>query len=193
MLIDVTLPQLGESVNEGTISKWLVREGDLVKKDQPLVSIATDKADSELPAPAAGSVTRLLAHEGPVVPGKTVTAQIDEGATAGATLSVAPGAPVSLPPASATQPSAAASSVALRGVTGALATPTVRKTALEHDVDLSTVQGTGVRGRVTRDDVIRAAGTNDHPATAPAAPAAPVEVPAPAALQRTQQLAQLVN
>jgi 2-oxoglutarate dehydrogenase E2 component (dihydrolipoamide succinyltransferase) len=190
MLIDVTLPQLGESVNEGTISKWLVREGDIVKKDQPLVSIATDKADSELPAPAAGRVTRLLATEGQVVPVKTVIAQIDEGVAAGGTLSVAPGAPVSLPPASATQPSGAASSVALRGVTGALATPTVRKTALEHDVDLSTVQGTGVRGRVTRDDVIRAAGTNDHAATAPTAPA---EVPAPAALQRTQQLAQLVN
>jgi pyruvate/2-oxoglutarate dehydrogenase complex dihydrolipoamide acyltransferase (E2) component len=68
MLIDVTVPQLGESVAEGTISKWLVREGDVVKKDQPLVSIATDKADSDLPAPAGGRVTKLLAAEGQVVP-----------------------------------------------------------------------------------------------------------------------------
>src|ERR1700735_1917742 len=108
MLIDVTLPQLGESGSEGTISKWLVREGDVVKKDQPLVSIATDKADSEMPAPAAGRVIKLLATEGQVVPVKTVIAQIEEGAT-GATLSVAPGPPISLPPAASQAPAAPAS------------------------------------------------------------------------------------
>ena len=74
MLIDVTLPQLGESVAEGTISKWLVREGDVVQKDQPLVSIATDKADSELPSPVGGRIAKLLAAEGAVVPVKTVIA-----------------------------------------------------------------------------------------------------------------------
>src|SRR3974390_3026696 len=103
MLIDVTLPQLGESVAEGTISKRLVREGDVVQKDQPIVSIATDKADSDLPAPSGGRVTKLLFSEGQVVPVKSVIAQIDEGA--GATLSAAPGAPVSVvappPPAAA--------------------------------------------------------------------------------------------
>src|ERR1700733_1879432 len=98
MLIDVTLPQLGESVSEGTISKWLVREGDVVKKDQPLVSIATDKAHSEMPAPVSGRVAKLLAAEGDVVPVKAVIAQIEEGAT-GATLSAVPGPPISLPPA----------------------------------------------------------------------------------------------
>src|SRR4029077_11737141 len=67
MLIDVIMPQLGESVSEGTITKWLVREGDIVKKDQPLLEIATDKADSELPAPAGGRVAKLLAKEGDVV------------------------------------------------------------------------------------------------------------------------------
>ena len=66
-MIDVTMPQLGESVSEGTITKWLVREGDFVSKDQPLVTIGTDKADSELPAPANGRVARLLANEGDVV------------------------------------------------------------------------------------------------------------------------------
>jgi 2-oxoglutarate dehydrogenase E2 component (dihydrolipoamide succinyltransferase) len=186
MLIDVTLPQLGESVSEGTISKWLVREGEVVTKGQPLVSIATDKADSELPSPATGRVAKLLATEGQVVPVKTVIAQIEEGASA--TLSAAPGAPVSLPPASLPQPVASASAQT-RSAFGVLATPTVRKAALEHDVDLSAVQGTGERGRVTRDDVMRAAGTNDHPA-----PAVP-EVPAPTASapQRAQQIAQLVN
>ena len=191
MLIDVTLPQLGESVNEGTISKWLVREGDVVKKDQALVSIATDKADSELPAPAAGRVTKLLAAEGQVVPVKTVIAQIEEGVFA--TLSAAPGPPVSLPPISSPQPATAAASAPARSTLGALATPTVRKAALENDVDLSAVQGTGERGRVTRDDVMRAAsGPVDRAAPAPAP--VPAEVPPVApAPQRAQQLAQLVN
>ncbi len=197
MLIDVTLPQLGESVNEGTISKWLVREGDVVKKDQALVSIATDKADSELPAPAAGRVTKLLAVEGQVVPVKTVIAQIEEGASA--TLSVAPGAPVSLPPMSSSPPptpAASASSSPPRSALGALATPTVRKTALEHDVDLTAVQGTGERGRVTRDDVMRAATSTppDHRQAPPLAPPSQPELPPAASVPpRAQQLAQLVN
>jgi 2-oxoglutarate dehydrogenase E2 component (dihydrolipoamide succinyltransferase) len=169
MLIDVTLPQLGESIAEGTISKWLVREGDVVKKDQPMVSIATDKADSELPAPAGGRVAKLLASEGQVVPVKSVIAQIEEGA--GVSLSMSPGAPVSLPapalsdvgPVAANAPAAAP-----RSATGTLATPTVRKTALEFGVDLSSVQGTGERGRVTKDDVMRAVNHNE-----------PVSLPAP--------------
>jgi 2-oxoglutarate dehydrogenase E2 component (dihydrolipoamide succinyltransferase) len=179
MVIDVSLPQLGESVSEGTISKWFVREGDVVKKDQPIASIATDKADSDLPSPTAGRVTKLLATEGQVVAVKTVIAQIDEGAAG--TLSVAPGAPVSLPPISSATPASAQRTP--------LATPTVRKTALEHDVDLAAVQGTGERGRVTKDDVMRAASasTNDH--AGPAQPTAEIQPPN----QRTQQIAQLVN
>src|SRR5438128_12514690 len=92
MVIDVTMPQLGESVAEGTISRWLVREGDLVKKDQPLVEIATDKADSELPSPVNGRVVKLLAAEGDVLPVKSLLCQIDEGAAA----SAAGAAPASL-------------------------------------------------------------------------------------------------
>src|SRR5579859_4553284 len=80
MLIDVTLPQLGESVAEGTISKWLVREGDSVDKDQPLVEIATDKADSELPSPVSGRIAKILVFEGAVAPIKAVLCQIEEGA-----------------------------------------------------------------------------------------------------------------
>ena len=83
-MIDVTLPQLGESVSEGTVSKWLVNEGDLVKKDQPLLTVSTDKADAEVPAPANGRVMRRLVNENDVVPVRTVLCQIDETATASA-------------------------------------------------------------------------------------------------------------
>jgi 2-oxoglutarate dehydrogenase E2 component (dihydrolipoamide succinyltransferase) len=181
MPTDVTVPQLGESISEGTISKWLVREGEAVKKDQPIATISTDKADSDLPSPVGGVVTKLLAKEGDVVPVKSVIAKIDEGATAGPSLSVAPGSPVSLPapPWAAPSPPPPARQP--------LAAPVVRKTALEHDVDLGAVQGTGDRGRVTMDDVMRAA----HGA-APA-PSAPPQNDVGAPPQRTQQLAQLIN
>jgi 2-oxoglutarate dehydrogenase E2 component (dihydrolipoamide succinyltransferase) len=157
MLIDVTVPQLGESVSEGTITKWLVKEGDVVVKDQPVVEIATDKADSELPAPASGRVAKLLANEGDVVPVKTVIAQLEEGVSAPAqagpheasppvvTKSAEPVAPV--PP----------------GAMGPLASPTARRTALEHGVDLERVRGSGERGRITRDDVVRAGRQPDGP------------------------------
>jgi 2-oxoglutarate dehydrogenase E2 component (dihydrolipoamide succinyltransferase) len=192
MLIDVILPQLGESVAEGTISKWLVREGEVVKKEQPLASIATDKADSELPAPTGGRVVKLMASEGQTVPVKAVIAQIEEGA--GVSLSAAPGPPLSLPAPAMTpagqapaQAPAPAAIPGARASLGALASPTVRRTALERDVDLSSVQGTGERGRVTKDDVIRAAGNNDHP------PSTPGEVRLPPAPPPSKQLAQLIN
>ena len=189
MLIDVAVPQLGESITEGTLSKWLVNEGDVVSKDQPLASIGTDKADSELPSPVAGRIAKLLVAEGQVVPVKTVIAQIEEGAFAApstfpatpAALSAAPGPPVSLPP------------VSVHVARGApLASPTVRKAALEQDVDLATVRGTGERGRVTKDDVMRAA---SHDLTQDVTQVATIltPAPAPAAPPPAQQLARLVN
>jgi pyruvate/2-oxoglutarate dehydrogenase complex dihydrolipoamide acyltransferase (E2) component len=202
MLIDVTLPQLGESVSEGTISKWLVREGEAVTKDQPIVSIATDKADSDLPAPATGRMAKLLAAEGDVVPVLTVIAKIEEGAAgtvsggAPSALSAAPGAPISLPAPPALPK---AMGIPPRSATGsALATPTVRKAALENEVDLDRVQGTGERGRVTRDDVMRAAapaaasppsGRERLPSTPPPA----IEPPQTKATAQTQQIANMIN
>ncbi len=189
MLIDVILPQLGESVSEGTISKWLVREGDPVRKDQPLVSIGTDKADSDLPAPASGRVAKLLFSEGDVVPAKTVIAQIEEGAAA--TLSAAPGAPVSLPPAPSRNPDVVV--VGGRSTAGGpLATPTVRKVALENDVDLDRVQGTGERGRVTKDDVMRAAAAPVVRERTSAPPPA-IEPPASKGTASVNRLTQLIN
>jgi 2-oxoglutarate dehydrogenase E2 component (dihydrolipoamide succinyltransferase) len=199
MLIDVTLPQLGESVSEGTISKWLVREGDVVSKDQPLVSIATDKADSDLPAPTGGRVTKLLASEGDVVPVKSVIAQIDEGAAAAASPSAGASAAAPVPPLAPPPPTPKADAPPGQGrsaMGGPLATPTARKTALENDVDLERVQGTGERGRVTRDDVLRAVHTAPQPAAPtrerPSAPPPAIEPPARSTPQTTQ-IAQLVN
>jgi 2-oxoglutarate dehydrogenase E2 component (dihydrolipoamide succinyltransferase) len=192
MLVDVTLPQLGESVSEGTISKWLVREGETVGKDQPLVSIATDKADSEVPSPVSGRVAKLLAREGQAVAVKTVIAQIEEGAVGG--LSAAPGAPVSLPPPAKVPDVVGANARSTGG--GPLATPTVRKTALENDVDLSRVQGTGDRGRVTKDDVMRAAGgavVKERPSAPPPAIEPPASRPPPPPQSPQSRLAELVN
>jgi len=149
MVIDVTLPQLGESVTEGTVTKWLVREGDVVTKDQPLLEVATDKADAEVPAPVGGRVVKLLAKEGDVVPVKSVLAQIEEGVST---------------PAAVAAPSPRPSTVP------ALAPPSVRKEAREQGVDLGGLQGTGEHGRITKDDVQRA--------KAPEAITIPVAVPA---------------
>jgi 2-oxoglutarate dehydrogenase E2 component (dihydrolipoamide succinyltransferase) len=181
MAIDVKMPQLGESVSEGTITKWLVREGDVVKKDQPLLSVATDKADTEVPAPFAGQIVSLLAKENDVVPVGTVVLKLDETVTAGKAPSVAPAAAAAPAPAAAAP--APASGKSATG--GNLATPVARKAALENAVDLAQVQGTGEFGRITKDDVIRAAA----PASAPAA-AAPAAAAPPA---RPAQLAAMIN
>jgi 2-oxoglutarate dehydrogenase E2 component (dihydrolipoamide succinyltransferase) len=204
MLIDVILPQLGESVAEGTISKWLVREGDAVQKDQPLASIATDKADSELPAPVAGRVAKLLAAEGSVVAVKTVIAQIDEGAAGNASVAPppparpAPAAQVLPPPPKVPDvqppPAPAPSQAQPQGSSrNALATPTVRRTALENDVDLDRIQGTGERGRVTKDDVLRAATGAPTGKERQSTPPPAIEPPQTRATQQTQQIAQLIN
>ncbi len=187
MLIDVTMPQLGESVSEGTVTKWLVREGDVVAKDQPIAEIGTDKADSELPAPAGGRVVKLHAQEGDVLPVKTLLLQIDpDGAAA------APPAPS--PATKRDVPAAAAPANASRSVTGAaLASPVARRTALENEVDLAGVQGSGDRGRITKDDVLRAK-PSEPSAAPPVAPAAvearSAAAPAPA---RANAVAQMVN
>lgn len=171
MLIDVTVPQLGESVSEGTITKWRVKEGDVVTKDQPIAEIATDKADSELPAPAAGRIVKLLAKEGDVVPVRTVICQLEEGATASAPTSggaartsEAP-APIVASP-NVTTRGDAPIAPSSQGAMGPLASPTARRTALEQGVDLQSVRGSGEHGRITRDDVMRA-GVDVPPRTEP--------------------------
>jgi 2-oxoglutarate dehydrogenase E2 component (dihydrolipoamide succinyltransferase) len=168
-MIDVTVPQLGESVTEGTITKWLVKEGDIVAKDQTIAEIATDKADSELPSPSAGRVAQLLAKEGDVVPVRSVICKIDESGAGAAPKEASPNVatktPEPIPPSG--------------GASAPMASPSARRDALNQGVDLKSVTGSGEHGRITRDDVARAA--------QPAAPAPTVvdrggDAPAVAAL-----------
>ena len=181
MLIDVTVPQLGESVTEGTITKWRVKEGDVVTKDQAIAEIATDKADSELPAPVGGRVTKLLAKEGDVVPVRTVICQIDDSATGKSAGPVEAPGPVMASPNVTTRgdapvpPSVVGSSAsqgASQGAMGPLASPTARRAALEQGVDIKNIQGSGDHGRITREDVLRA-GVDVPPRTEP--PMSPVQ------------------
>lgn len=169
MTTKVTMPQLGESVVEGTVGRWLVKEGDRVEKDQPIVEILTDKADTEVPSPVAGVLTKIHAGVDEVVEVGAVLCEVDENASAGAE----PAAPEERGTAEAATASAEAQ-----------ASPSVRKLARERDVDIAQLTGSGEGGRVTREDVLAAAErpSAERPAAATPRPAAPPPRPqAPAA------------
>src|SRR5881628_1816501 len=205
--IDVLMPQMGESIAEGTVSKWLKKIGDPVKRDEPLLEISTDKVDAEIPAPAAGVLAEIKVQEGQTVPVQTLVAVIEteKGAVA------SPPAAASAPPASKPEPpkpapppppppppppAAAAASVGERprppatapsreGGDGAetaeerlrkKSTPLVRKIAAEHQVDISTIPGTGFAGRVTKQDIL---GFIERGTPAPTAPGSRLPAPAP--------------
>ena len=172
MATKVTMPQLGESVVEGTIGKWLVSVGQSVAKDEPLVEILTDKADSELPAPVAGVVTQLLASEDDIVAVGDAICEIDESGKAD----------VTPPPKTKQAPKAAVSDAP------SPTSPSVRKLAREKDIDLSSVRGSGDGGRIVKDDVMAAIGSSAAPermATPPPPPPEPASRPsAPPAPQR---------
>jgi 2-oxoglutarate dehydrogenase E2 component (dihydrolipoamide succinyltransferase) len=168
-MIDVVMPQLGESVAEGTVTKWLVAEGDYVKREQPLLEVATDKADSEIPSPAAGRVVKIAVAPGTLVSAKGLLCQIDETAQPSAAAAApkksddgarANGGPPAPPPSDRSSTT--------------LSSPSTRKLAHEMGVDLGRVQATGERGRVTRDDVVRAGGAGALPHATSFAPPAPL-------------------
>jgi 2-oxoglutarate dehydrogenase E2 component (dihydrolipoamide succinyltransferase) len=169
MATEVTMPQLGESVVEGTIGKWLVKVGQSVAKDEPLVEILTDKADSELPAPVSGVVTKLLASEDDIVAVGDPICEIDESATATAS---APSESEAAPDAAAPAPSTDVS---------APTSPSVRKLAREKDVDLASVQGSGDGGRIMHGDVMAAIGEEGSRERTAAPPPPPAAAPAPEA------------
>ncbi|HVP63489.1 MAG TPA: 2-oxoglutarate dehydrogenase, E2 component, dihydrolipoamide succinyltransferase [candidate division Zixibacteria bacterium] len=181
---DVVMPQMGESIFEGTITKWLKQVGDKVTRDEPLFEISTDKVDAEIPAPATGVLSEIKAQAGTTVQVNSVVAVI--GGAVGAAPAAAPAqTPAISAPAAATAAStqAPARVAAQQGVTaaedelGVRSSPLVRKIAKENNVDLRQVPGTGAGGRVTKEDIL--AFLEKHPAgAAPAQPAAVPVVPA---------------
>ncbi|MEK6598435.1 MAG: dihydrolipoamide acetyltransferase family protein [Gemmatimonadota bacterium] len=187
--IDVVMPQMGESIAEGTLSKWLKQVGDPVKRDEPMFEISTDKVDAEIPAPNGGVLAEILVKEGETVAVQTVVARIETDASAAATAA----APVAQAPAAAPRPAAAAAPapatpvappmptpvaapaavapaappaptpVAATAPGGAetleerlrlRSTPLVRKMVAEHQLDLTAIPGSGLAGRVTKQDVL---------------------------------------
>src|SRR5213082_3310635 len=174
--IDVLMPQMGESIAEGTLSKWLKKLGDEVKRDEPLFEISTDKVDAEIPAPTAGVLAEIKVQEGQTVPVQTLVAVIETDKAAAAASPAAPSvAAAQRAPAapggtavSPQQPTAPSrplppSTAPVKGGDGAetaeerlrrKSTPLVRKIAAEHRVDISTIPGTGFAGRVTKQDIL---------------------------------------
>jgi 2-oxoglutarate dehydrogenase E2 component (dihydrolipoamide succinyltransferase) len=202
MAVDVIMPQMGESIFEGTITKWLKKPGDKIDRDEPLFEISTDKVDAEIPSPSAGVLKEIKVTEGQTVPIQTIVAVIDAD---GAAASSAPAAPAKseapkAPPAPAqpqAKPAAAAPS-APPAPAQALATPSaanppetasskvrssplVRRVARENNVDLSQVAGTGAGGRVSKRDIMAAVeGGGAAPSSGDASPRpAPPQAPPP--------------
>jgi 2-oxoisovalerate dehydrogenase E2 component (dihydrolipoyl transacylase) len=201
-MTSITMPQLGESVAEGTIGKWLKAPGDRIERDEPLVEVITDKVTAEIPSPVSGVVEKLMVEEGQTVPvGREIAVIAEEGAERQASEpsgQVAAARPeptmdrLSGPP----QPPLAAAGVAAARPAEEVeesqgeqrrASPLVRRLAREYGVDLSQVKGSGSGGRVTKDDIlafIEARGAAPVPPPAPpptpAAPLAPTPAPAPA-------------
>jgi pyruvate dehydrogenase E2 component (dihydrolipoamide acetyltransferase) len=187
----VTLPALGESVTEGIVTRWLKSVGDAVAADEPLLEISTDKVDTEIPAPASGTLTSIAVEADGTVEVGAEIARIATGA-APAPAPAAPAAPAT------SEPSKAAS----EETAGAYVTPLVRKLAAENGIDLSTITGSGVGGRIRKADVLAAVearspktppATPATPSTAAAAPSAGTSsAPEPSALRgRTEKMSRL--
>ena len=170
----IKMPQLGESVTEGTVDRWLKKEGDYVKRDEPIVEVVTDKVNAEIPSPFEGTLVKIAVPEGTTIPIGVEIAVIElAGADAGLTVAEAPQHPVE-PAAPAATPAAEVASAP--GVRQRLS-PAVRRLAEEHGLDPAQIAGSGEGGRVTRDDVLAFVA---HREAAPAEPAV-VEAPAAAA------------
>src|SRR4051812_23535409 len=165
-MTDVVMPQMGESIVEGTLTKWLKKPGDRVERDEPLFEISTDKVDTEIPSPAAGTLSEVLVEEGKTVGINTVVARIDEGGGAAEAPPAAKAEPTPEAPAQETvqptpapeqteepAPEAAPSSAAPAAEPSGPLSPLVRKMARENNIDLGKVKGTGAGGRITKQDL----------------------------------------
>ncbi|MEP6780686.1 MAG: dihydrolipoamide acetyltransferase family protein [Gemmatimonadaceae bacterium] len=179
--VDVIMPQMGESIAEGTVSRWLKKVGDAVKRDEALFEISTDKVDAEIPSPSAGILAEILVGEGTTVEVNSVVARLETDASAPITASAptpAPSAtiaaasstpvkvvaPTAVTSAKPSQPAAVAGSFEDRVRTKS--SPLVRKIAAEHGVEIASMSGSGIAGRVTKKDI--EAFLSDRPAGAPA-------------------------
>ena len=195
MPTDIIMPQMGESIVEGTITKWLKKPGDKVQRDEPLFEISTDKVDAEIPAPASGILQEIKVSEGSTVGVNTVVGTISvDGEAAAAPANAAPAAsappPEAKPPEKKEEKKPAASApapvasptpqpeLAEEGSEEARSSPLVRKIAREHGVNLSQVSGTGLGGRITKQDIMAFI---ERPASPPAAAAEPAPQTPPAA------------
>ncbi|HKF68547.1 MAG TPA: dihydrolipoamide acetyltransferase family protein [Vicinamibacterales bacterium] len=147
------MPQMGESVAEGTIVRWMKKVGDTVDRDEPLFEISTDKVDAEIPSPSAGVVAEIRAQEGETVPVNSVVAVI-KGAGEVVAAAPAAGAPPATPAAREPEPAARPVSRAGESLARERSSPLVRQLAAEHHVEISQVQGTGIGGRVTKHDIL---------------------------------------
>ena len=201
MAVDVVMPQMGESIFEGTITKWLKKPGDKVERDEPLFEISTDKVDAEIPSPSAGVLQEIKIPEGQTVPIQTVVAVIDAVGSAAASAPAPAKAPASAPaavpppaptaakpavPASQAAPPAAAPAAPAAQAASATSTervhssPLVRRLAKEHGIDLGTLAGTGAAGRITKEDMEAAIAAQSGAAPAAVSSAQPGSAPATA-------------
>ena len=190
-MADITLPQLGETVTEGTITRWFKKVGDAVAADEPLFEVSTDKVDTEVPSPISGTLTEIRVKEGDTVAVGTVIAVVGAANASPAAPVVAPAAPAApvAKPAPAPAPVVAASvATATRtpmptSTSNKLLSPVVRRLVADHGIDVNSLVGTGPGGRITREDVLDFIDKNGSApkVAAPAAPAAPAVPAVPAA------------
>ncbi|HLW51355.1 MAG TPA: 2-oxoglutarate dehydrogenase, E2 component, dihydrolipoamide succinyltransferase [Candidatus Angelobacter sp.] len=192
---DVVMPQMGESIFEGTITKWLKKVGDKVQRDEPLFEISTDKVDAEIPAPASGVLSEIKAKEGSTVQVNTVVAVIGgSGAPKPSSAPQAAPARPSAPPAREPQPAPPVQrtappqqAVAPPSSERQRSSPLVRRIARENNVDLAGLSGSGMGGRITKNDILNFVGQHGPSAAPPqrqaASSAPPARVSAPAPLQ----------
>ena len=208
-MTDVVMPQMGESIVEGTLTKWLKKPGDKVERDEPLFEISTDKVDTEIPSPAAGTLGELLVQEGQTVQVNAIVARIDEGGGAAAPAKPAAAAPPPSPPPPPPAPVAAAPAPAAASAPppapppapaiaetrevkepAGLLSPLVRRMAREKNIDLTKVTGTGAGGRITKEDLDALGKQSTAPPASPA-PAVPVGQAQPTARSRVEPMSNM--
>jgi len=185
---DVVMPQMGESIFEGTITKWLKKAGDPVEKDEPLFEISTDKVDAEIPAPIAGILTEIKIPEGATVQINTVVAVIGGTSTPAASDLIS--VPAAAKPQLAPQAPLAAPQVPPAPGRRLRSSPLVRRIAQENNLNLAHIPGTGAEGRITKDDILRYLGTHGPGATAAQSATPTVPKPAPPAPPAAPQVPQ---